>query len=69
VFAINNLKVMSDFYLYHGRQAKRGPNETCSLLLEYITNHVSETVEELQLFPTAILAKRETTLLSDSLQR
>jgi hypothetical protein len=38
---------MSHFYLYHEGQVKRGPNE---ILLDYITNHVSETVKELFLF-------------------
>jgi hypothetical protein len=32
---------------YHERQAKTGPNKICSLLLDYITNHISERVKEL----------------------
>jgi hypothetical protein len=36
VFEINNLKVMLDFYLYHEGYYKRGPNEICSLLLDYM---------------------------------
>jgi hypothetical protein len=49
-FGINNLKIMSYFYLYHKRQVKRGPKEIYSLLLDYITNHVSESVKELHIF-------------------
>jgi hypothetical protein len=40
--------MMSHFYLYHEGQGEGEPNEICSLLLDYITNHVSETVKELQ---------------------
>jgi hypothetical protein len=49
VYGMNDLK-MSYFYLYHERQANRGPSEMCSLLLDYIANHVCETVEELHTF-------------------
>jgi hypothetical protein len=62
-----NLKIMSHFYLYHEGQAKIGPNEIHSLLLDYITNHIPENVKEGFLL-TAVLAERETILLSDSLQ-
>lgn len=30
-------------------QANRGPNKTCYLLFDYITNHVPETVKELRI--------------------
>jgi hypothetical protein len=47
-FETNNLKTMSHFY--HEGQDKRGPNEIRCLLLDYITNHISETTKELNFF-------------------
>jgi hypothetical protein len=60
---------MSNFHQYHEGHTKRGLDEICSLLLDYITNHASETVKEHHFFPTAVLPTTETTLLSDYLQR
>jgi hypothetical protein len=37
------------FYLYHEGHAKREPNEICPSLLDYTTNHVSETAKELRI--------------------
>jgi hypothetical protein len=34
------------YHVHHEGEAKRGPNEICSLLSDYITNYVSETVKE-----------------------
>jgi hypothetical protein len=70
VFGINNQKVMSHFYLHHEGQANRGFNEICSLLLEYITNHVSDIVKELIFFfRQQSWPKQKPYLVSDSLQR
>jgi hypothetical protein len=63
VYGISNRKTMSHSHLCHEGQAKRGPNEMCSIL-DYITNHVSETVKELHI---CFLAETKATLLSDSL--
>jgi hypothetical protein len=40
---------MLNFYLYHEGQAKRGPNEICSLLVTYTTNHIPGTFSELRI--------------------
>jgi hypothetical protein len=38
---------MSHTHLYHEGEAETGPRETCFWLLDYIINHISETVKEL----------------------
>lgn len=63
-----NYKQQVSFYLYREGQVKRGPDQICSLLLYYISNHVSEAIRELFIFPTAVLDKTETILMSNSLQ-
>ena len=50
VFGIHNLKDgTAKFYCYHEGQAKRGPDEVCSFLYDYIKN-LPETVKELHIF-------------------
>jgi hypothetical protein len=46
MYNLNNNKS----HFYHEGQAKRGPKEICSLLLDYITNHISSAVKELNIF-------------------
>jgi hypothetical protein len=47
---------MSHFYRHHERQAKRGPIEIHSLLLDYITQ---KPPRNCMIFPTAALVKTE----------
>lgn len=51
LFEIHNLKDNSGyFYSYHEGHAKKGPNEICTFLIDYISNHVSPEVKELHIF-------------------
>lgn len=48
---IKNLQTgKSHFYLYHEGQDKKGPNEICSLLNEYITKNIPQNCKELHIF-------------------
>lgn len=50
-FEIHNLRTgAGHFYMYHEGQALKGPNEVCTFLNDYITNHIPQEVEELHLF-------------------
>jgi len=51
IFGIHNLKTGHAFYyIYHEGVAKKGPNEVCSFLLDYIHNYVPESVQHLRLY-------------------
>lgn len=51
VFCIFNTKTdLAHYYIYHEGQAHKGPDEVASFLLDYIKNHVPETVTVLHLF-------------------
>lgn len=50
-FCIKNLKSKeSRFFLYHEGVAMKGPNETCSFLLQYIQEQVPRTIKKLYIF-------------------
>lgn len=51
VFGIHNIKTKrAMFYLYHEGQAKKGPDEVCSFIRDYIEENVPESTSELHLF-------------------
>lgn len=48
---IHNLKYNTGhFYTYHEGQARKGPNEVCTFLYDYIMNHIPPEITELHLF-------------------
>lgn len=50
-FGIKSLKSgKSYFYVYHEGQAKKGPNEVCTLLSKYISEHIPQSCKELHIF-------------------
>lgn len=50
-FEIHNLKDKTGhFYTYHEGQARKGPDEVCTFLYDYIVNHIPAGVTELHLF-------------------
>jgi hypothetical protein len=50
-FCIHNLKTgKAVFYSYHKGEGSKDPDEVSSFLLDYVSNHVPETVKELYLF-------------------
>lgn len=53
-FCIKNLKSKeSRFFLYHEGVAMKGPNETCSFLLQYIQEQVPSMIKKLYIFSDA----------------
>lgn len=51
VFGIHNLKTGNAvFYVYHEGLGRKGPNEVCSFILDYIEEFVPENIRVLQLF-------------------
>lgn len=51
VFCVHNLHTRkSVFYVYDERTAKKGANEVCSFLRDYIQEYVPETMRELHLY-------------------
>lgn len=51
VFSVHNLKTTeAAFYIYHEGQAKKGPNEVCSFLLDYMNNVIPNSITEIWLF-------------------
>lgn len=51
VFCIhNNKKNNAKIYLYHEGQGRKGPNEVCSFLMDYLDNEISDEVEELHIY-------------------
>lgn len=54
VFCMYDMKKgTSELHLYHEGIGKRGPNEVCTFLNDYITNNVPRTAKELHLFSDA----------------
>jgi hypothetical protein len=50
-FCVHDLKTgKAVFYSYHEGEGKKDPDEVCSFLLDYVSNHVPERVKELYLF-------------------
>lgn len=50
-FCIHNLKDNScQVYLYHEGEAKKGANEVCTFVMDYIKTNLSENVKELHLY-------------------
>lgn len=51
VFCIHNMKTDEVVYfIYHEGTAKKGPNEVCSFLYQYIKDYIPDNVRELHLF-------------------
>lgn len=51
MFGVHNMKTnTSVLYTYHEGIARKGANEVCTFLLNYITEYVPHTVKELRLF-------------------
>lgn len=51
VFNIHNLKSgQSFFYIYHEGLGKKGPNEVCSFVMDYIKREIPETVTHFHIF-------------------
>lgn len=51
VFNIHNMKTgLSRFYVYHEGVAKKGCNEVCSFLMDYVHEEVPSTVKEFYVF-------------------
>jgi len=51
IFGIHNLKTgKAIYYIYHEGIAKKGPNEVCSFLLDYVDNYVPKSVQQLRLY-------------------
>lgn len=51
VFNIHNFKTgKSFFYIYHEGLGKKGPNEVCSFIMDYIRREISESVTHLHIF-------------------
>jgi hypothetical protein len=55
-------------YIMTDKLRQASTNEICSLLLDYITNQLSDTSKELYVIPNDCSDQMETILLSDSLQ-
>lgn len=51
MFDIKNDKAY--FYTYPEGEGNKGPNDVCSMLLNFIKNHVPDEVEELHVFSDA----------------
>jgi hypothetical protein len=50
-FEVHNIKDNTGhFYTYHEGQARKGPDEVCTFLNDYIKSHVSEDITELHIF-------------------
>jgi hypothetical protein len=69
VFGMNNLKIISHIFICNMKSKQREVLTKYVPLLDYNTNHVSDTAKYLYVFSTVVLAKTETIRLSDSLQR
>lgn len=51
VFGIHNIKKNNaKMYLYHEGEGKKGPNEVCSFLMDYLDNEAPVEAEELHLY-------------------
>lgn len=51
VFNIHDIKTQhAKIYVYHEGVAKKGPNEVCSFLLDYMNNEINPNVKHLHLF-------------------
>lgn len=51
VFNIHNLKTgKTFFYIYHEGLGRKGPNEVCSFIMDYIKREIPESIQHLHIF-------------------